>query len=659
MHARAGNIVGETESRYSSNKPSPQEAWSEASLSADIPARGVPFARNDTSVAVGPPTNVSSTTSLGPVHRVSKNSVVNSHELSRHRTSEPEDLALSGKHVKAVVHSQPAVEAKEYINNQRRTAPLVQIDQAPRPNSASKAPLQIFAPEKSPRNLRPSSPVTVERLSPFSTPSGSDDGLPEPLLPSSATLTRGVEKDNLPEQQPGHLLQSAAASDHCPLPNSTVAVAAGRRIPNRPHQRLAQSPHVSVASIHKYGPGAERHTQIAPSLRKAPPPPPRRKNQSKPLQELVLTASTDNNSSSNTHPIAQSSNDPSKAKCADGFPEISRVNRNPPHSLQGARPFHVGDDIRLVDICEQFVCTAASTLQVFDIVTGESILSIPAPEKEVKFSAIAFKPATATGGEGSFLWSGTESGQLFEVDIANRQSTCSTARPHERRTIVKIHRHQNAMWTIDERGRLCVWKADETGLPNIQANAEVLSVNKGYTCSVIVHDSLWIGHGKEIHVCVPRKLDTSVTRTVDTSLSQAKAGVITSATVIGGRPNEVYFGHADGKVSIYDVDTLVCVRLVTIGSHKITSLLGVGSTLWASLNTGSVSTYNVDASPWIMQKSWMAHRGHAVLNLAMDLGGLWRSGHLRVVSCGADHTVRVWDGALRNDWQGKAQLLEE
>ena len=512
------------------------------------------------------------------------------------------------------------------------------------------------------KNLRPSSPFKDDNVSPFSTPPSSDDGSPK--VRKKQTLER------LPYQmQPRSVSQQKAAIS---VDSIQPQVALSSRdtfqlLPVNGDQFEVHLSHDSGDLNFEEGtvndnvlyqqrtPKAEQLSYRSFSHRKPPPPPPKRPLPSKfPLKPHAVVSQN----AENILDIQASGYDrkdlrpTSSKKLEDVFPDISRTNRNPPYSQAGARFFQISEEVNLIEVCERYVCTAGQILRVFDITTGESLFSITWPEKDTKITAMAFKPARITHDEGSSIWVGTDTGTLQEIDVLNGCSVCSTDGVHERREIVKIHRHQNAMWTIDDSGRLCVWDADDSGLPNLQSRAIVLRLSRGHTCSVVIFDSLWIGHNKGIHIYKPKSGNTPAFKVLESPLSQPRLGIITAATVIGNQPDLVYFGHADGKVSVYSSTKFECLSVITISPYKITSMTGVCSFLWAAFSTGNICVYDTVTMPWKTKKSWLGHRGHSVLGLTMDLGSLWRSGSLHVVSYGSDHCLRIWDGALRNDWLG-------
>ena len=337
---------------------------------------------------------------------------------------------------------------------------------------------------------------------------------------------------------------------------------------------------------------------------------------------------------------------------ASDYPDTSDVSRRFPYCPTGSRSIDIGHDARLIDICNRNVCTAGYITRVWDVVTGEMLLSIGNSERETKVSALAFKPSAKSNDEGSRLWLGTNHGDLQEVDIASQRILCTKFAAHERREIVAIHRHQNAMWTIDNGGMLYVWPGDEKGLPSLQRSPDVHRVQKGHTCSIVIQDCLWLASGKEIGIFKPSAADSTCFEILQTPLCQPHIGIITSGCVVSDQTDRVYFGHADGKVSMYSIIDFTCLGIISISSYRINSLVGAGSYLWAAFSMGLIFVYDTRSAPWKTKKCWLGHQGSSINSLVADQSSLWKFGTLRLVSNGSDNAIRFWDGMLQDDWLG-------
>ena len=334
---------------------------------------------------------------------------------------------------------------------------------------------------------------------------------------------------------------------------------------------------------------------------------------------------------------------------ASDYPDIANLNRRHPYLKGGIREIDINYDTRLIETCGRYVCTTGHLTRAWDSTTGDVVLSLGHWEKEIRVTALAFKPGVNAREEGYCLWLGNNCGDIQEVDIAKQSIVYTKSGAHDRREIVKIYRHQSSMWTLDDGGKLCVWLGDETGLPDLQRNPLSYKVPKGHTFSIIIQEHLWIATGKDISIFRPNASESAAFPVTERPLTQPRVGIVTSGAVIGGQFDRVYFGHADGKVTIYSTVHFNCLGVVSVSVYKINSLAGAGFHLWAGYNTGMLHVYDTRTRPWSTRKIWPAHDG-PILDILVDRSSLWNDAVLRVVSLGADNAVRFWDGTLEDDW---------
>ena len=363
----------------------------------------------------------------------------------------------------------------------------------------------------------------------------------------------------------------------------------------------------------------------------------------KPMRDLDLPSGT----GSLVTPEAESSKPSSLAL---EYPDAAITNRRPPQCKWGIHEIDIGYDCRHVDICGNYVATAGHLTRAWDLRSGNIVLSLGHLEKETRVTSMAFKPGAKATEEGLRLWIGTNYGDLQELDILSNSIVYSKTGAHERREIVKIYRHQASMWTLDDSGKLCVWSGSDTGVPDLQRNPSVQRVPKGHTFSIKIQDSLWLATGKEIRIFRPGATEAA-SSLVQEPLGQPGVGSVTSGAVISGQLDRVYFGHADGKVTIYSTVDFTCLGVVNVSIYKISSLAGAGFHLWAGYNTGMVYVYDTRTQPWKTKKEWLAHSS-PVVGIITDRSSLWKDGILRVASLGTDNVLRMWDGTLEDDWIG-------
>jgi hypothetical protein len=332
------------------------------------------------------------------------------------------------------------------------------------------------------------------------------------------------------------------------------------------------------------------------------------------------------------------------------YPDTSHSNRRPPCFNQGVQEIATKYETRIYDVCGEFVCTSGHFTKVWNLLDGEVIMSF-AHTEGVKIISVAFKPASDINDEGSRLWLGNNVGEIMEVDVRTQDTVSSVTNAHTRREIIKIYRHKNEMWTLDDGGTLNLWGPDSTGSPSLTTPSASFRVPKGHTFSMIVGDELWHATGKEIRVFLP-SLDGNVQfQLLQRPLSQSNAGDVTSGTALSTQPDRLYFGHVDGKISIYSRLDQSCLGLVNISVYKITSLAGFGGNLWAGFSTGMIYVYDTTSDPWTVKKDWRAHQD-PIIDVMTDRSSLWSLDRAQVLSLGQDNMIRVWDGLLQDDWIG-------
>ena len=333
------------------------------------------------------------------------------------------------------------------------------------------------------------------------------------------------------------------------------------------------------------------------------------------------------------------------------YPDASQTNRRPPRARSGKQQIDTTYDTRIFDICSRHICSTGYLTKAWDITTGQMIFDMSHGERDFKITALAFKPCIKTEEEGLRLWLGSNYGDIQEIDLESHSVTQSKPCAHGRREIIKIYRHQASMWSLDEEGKLYVWLPDGSGLPSLECTPLSYRVPKGHSFSIIIEDNLWFATGKEIRIFKPGASGDISFFVIQQPLQQSTIGEITSGAVISNQLDRVYFGHTDGKVSIYSTIGFACIGVINVSVYKINTLAGVGFYLWAGYNTGMVYVYDTRTQPWHIKKDWLAHEG-PVINIVADRSSIWKLGYLQVASIGIDNTIRLWDGTLEDDWLG-------
>ncbi|TQS34964.1 hypothetical protein Golomagni_04632 [Golovinomyces magnicellulatus] len=333
---------------------------------------------------------------------------------------------------------------------------------------------------------------------------------------------------------------------------------------------------------------------------------------------------------------------------SEQFPDPSLSNRRPPYFKNGTRDISTKYETRILDVCGEYVCTSGHITRVWSLHDGEIVASF-AHTEGVKVTSIAFKPAPDLNDEGSNLWLGNSIGDLLEINILSQSLVDTKANAHARREVIKIYRHYHDMWTLDNGGTLLLWAADSKGSLCLKNHAQSFRVPKGHTFSIVAGNELWHATGKELRIYLPTVNISTQFQVLESPLCQPNTGDITSGTTMSSHPEEIFFGHADGKISIYSRRDYACLRVISVSIYKITSLAGIAGNLWAGFSTGTIFIYDIDGSPWVIKKDWCAHQG-PVIKLVSDPSSCWLLDREQVVTLGQDNMLRVWDGLLEDDF---------
>lgn len=338
------------------------------------------------------------------------------------------------------------------------------------------------------------------------------------------------------------------------------------------------------------------------------------------------------------------------ARTLTDYPDSSQANRRPPVFRQRPREIPTKYETKLFAVCGEYVCTTGYVTRVWNLLTGEMLLSLVHGDT-TKMTAIAFRPAKEVDDEGKRIWLGTNAGEIYEVDVERKGIVYTKSNAHPRREIIRIYRYASEMWSLDDEGKLHIWPPDETGSPNLALTPDSFRVPKGHSCSIRAGTDLWIACAKEVRVFRRTPGAGTFSQLSQQPLSQPSTGDITSCAIISHQHDRIYFGHNDGKVTIYDRKDHTCLGIVSVSLYKISSLVGVGDYLWAGYNTGMIYVYDTSCQPWKVLKDWHAHE-NPIASIVVDRTSIWKLDRLQVASLGTDNMIRVWDGMLRDDWLG-------
>ena len=335
------------------------------------------------------------------------------------------------------------------------------------------------------------------------------------------------------------------------------------------------------------------------------------------------------------------------------YPDATQSSRHHPIFRTKVTELDLRHDTKLFAICGDIVCTVGHVTRFWSLRNGEQVMGMAHDQDGLKVTSLAFKSARNIGNEGTQIWLGFNNGDLQEIDIPSQSITFTKYSAHSRRDVIRIYRYGKQMWTLDEV-KLQVWLPGENGVPDLRDSSNSFNLPKGHTFSMVVGYHIWVATGREIHICNPNPSSSEPFQILARPLSQNGVDNITCGTLLGGSSGKVFFGHVDGKVTIYDRRDFSCLSILNVSVYKINSLAGVGDYLWAGFSTGMILVYDTNTTPWKIKKDWRAHE-HPVIRITADASSVWKLDRLQVATLGMDNVIRVWDGMLEDDWLGMNQ----
>ncbi|KAI0157356.1 Endonuclease/exonuclease/phosphatase [Xylariaceae sp. FL1272] len=332
------------------------------------------------------------------------------------------------------------------------------------------------------------------------------------------------------------------------------------------------------------------------------------------------------------------------------FPDATKVNRRPPFAKLGVQEMSMKYDTRCFDVCGEFLVTGGHLARVWNLNDGELLMSLALGDG-IKASSVAFKPGSNVNDEGSRIWIGNNMGEVMEADVATQSIVGNKTNLHGRNEVINIFRFFTELWTLDDVGTLHVWGPDNDGLPSLKGSPhQTYRLPRGHTFSMIVGEELWYASGKEIRIFAPTVDGRTQVQVLMRPLTTDGAGDITSGTTLKRQTDKVFFGHTDGKVSVYSRKDYTCLEVISVSTYKINSLAGVGKLMWVAYNTGRISIYDTTQNPWAMKKDWQAHYDGPALKLMADRASFYKLGRQQLLSLGADNKIRIWDSLLEDDY---------
>jgi len=296
-------------------------------------------------------------------------------------------------------------------------------------------------------------------------------------------------------------------------------------------------------------------------------------------------------------------------------PDSSNSNRRPPLAEDFLNPeINQKGLIRSLAISGNYLCTGQHHIRIYYLPTGENIKTISI-EKELNAFSMAFIPTVPEGSlHSKIVWIGIEKGELWALnvetgDILEKKVVHSTTVSH----IVQVGSN---IWTLDENGALKIWTSGDAKKElSLQDRPKAFRIAAKQQHVILVrNNNLWTAAGRTIEVSDPNSSsDSIIVGRFDVGLS---VGNITALAVNPGSSN-VYSGHDDGKIIVWNDISRTKVLVVSASIYRITSILGLGgSQIWVGYSTGKIYVY--DTPNWKVAKDWEAHKSSAVMAIVAD-----------------------------------------
>lgn len=272
--------------------------------------------------------------------------------------------------------------------------------------------------------------------------------------------------------------------------------------------------------------------------------------------------------------------------------------------------------------------------------------------KKEKPTAVLFLQSKTLEDSGRYVLLGTDKGSVICVDFVNSHFGQLKSDGLHHRKLVKIIKVKDRICILDESGTVSVWEISGSVIAPI-GKFRVPSVENylrnGCVKSISAYaraERLYVVFGKHIvSVAVNGSMDTLEFA----GNSCRELGPITS--ISSCCDGYVLTGHEDGKISVWDANTLSLFRVVILGSYCIGALKGIADgVVWVGMRTGRIYVYRVgghsEKYQWILVNSFNAYKSSPILQLTDNSMLLLHNGGFQMITLDGFGTVRLWDGFL-------------
>lgn len=320
-------------------------------------------------------------------------------------------------------------------------------------------------------------------------------------------------------------------------------------------------------------------------------------------------------------------------------PDGSRANKRAPDFVPRQR---VASTVHTINSFAAFgyrLCVGTHVVKVYDMTLGDNqpiltcdprtSLGLDFKGKDPKITSLAYRAGAEEKDEGRYLWCGTGTGHLWELDTMTGKITDVKANVHST-AITHIFRYAEWMVTIEESGnKIHVFgpflENEQVAQRHAAAPCRSLRSSDRLNFARVIGGQLWVSSGPVARSTTNttlkgptiRVFDLASPGSVDNAASMASGsttcttewtGAVTSATIDPFNTSRVLLGHEGGFVSMFDRQTLECQRVLKISATDILALEFVGDRLWAGTRTGYVNVYDISTMPWTTTNTWLAHQ---------------------------------------------------
>jgi hypothetical protein len=323
-----------------------------------------------------------------------------------------------------------------------------------------------------------------------------------------------------------------------------------------------------------------------------------------------------------------------------------------PQNLSNLEVFHKGPTRDQV-ISGFYAVTGSNSIRIYYLPTGENRFTVSLEDKNKchTLNFVSTPPVLEKSFSDPFIWAALEKGELIEVDVRTGEVVNKCV--YHTGIVSFIIRGPRSMYTVDENGGVRIWLPDENGRITFNQRPRALRIQPKPSVVILVKESLWTCQGKMIEVYSLREdAGNILEKRIDTAQGFNIPSNI-SSLAYNPKREEIYAGHENGKISVFN--SVECERkyVVQATSYKILSIVCVVERLWVGLQTGKILIFDiVPSSPlpiWSCTMEYLCYVNSGVMGMYVDDKSLLAGAtNLPVMSMSDSGHIRIWDGLLRD-----------